>query len=52
MKEVLELANFEVLNQAATNPAVGVDLWSAIIPAGVAFVVLIVLFALGKKKKK
>jgi hypothetical protein len=34
------------------NPAAGVDLWAAVIPAGAALVVLIVLFALGKKKKK
>jgi LPXTG-motif cell wall-anchored protein len=34
------------------NPATGVDIWAAVIPAALALVVLIVLGIFGKKKKK
>jgi LPXTG-motif cell wall-anchored protein len=45
---------FNQINQAAEMlkvPATGVTFWGAIIPAGAALLVLIVLFLMGKKKK-
>lgn len=33
------------------NPATGVDIWSAVIPAAAALIVLVGLIVLGKKKK-
>lgn len=34
------------------NPVTGVDLWTAIIPAGAALIVLVLLAIFGKKGKK
>jgi hypothetical protein len=41
-----------VIKLIDSNPATGVDLMTAIIPAAIAFVVLVVLFIMGKTGKK
>jgi len=50
---MLNVLNFLFLTALTDiNPATGINLWVVIIPAGVALLVLIAMFIIGKKSKK